>query len=176
MLSCNIDMLGTIISFILAVVAILTFIQTQRINRKNQFFQIYNEVLKDEKFRLVCQDIETKYSLKENDTDFDYMLKLIQNLFAINKKLTIKYFQRQLLLITFYEPYYKYISECNDEVLGSIYTPIHKYLDDFKRKMFIIGEKRDFEYLRNLDSTSNYYKALKNYEKELQEWKNKQSN
>lgn len=38
MLSCNIDMLGTIISFILAVVAILTFIQTQRINRKKSIF------------------------------------------------------------------------------------------------------------------------------------------
>lgn len=177
-----IDIIELMCTCLLVIFALITLKQTSNLNKKNQFYQVYCDILRDKEFRHMCHVIEQKYNFKDdNSALLDYFLKMLQNLLSINETLTLQYFKRELFILIFVDDFYCYIKDLCIAGCDDIYSKLFKFLEKLKLVFFDENIKiynRDENTFMKIYSYkySNYYKALKNYEKELQEWKNKKSN
>lgn len=161
-----IQIIGIILNFLLASFAFITLKQTAKINKKNQFYQIYSEVLNDKTFRKISIEIEDDYNLNDESSEFDYFLKTLQNLLDINEKLAFRNFKREFFMIIFVNEYFEYVENLANKGCDDIYSTLFKELEKIKIKFF----KENFKINPNININKNYDKALLEYQKQSKEW------
>ncbi len=159
------EIINIIISTMLVFFTFLTLFYTIRYNKKTQFVQLMTNLINDNKFTSIKEKIEIKMDLKKDGHDFDYFLECITLLLKTNKKLTIKFFSRELFIITFIESYYEYIESLSQKpknMVNGIYYDILKLMKIIKKnetKKLNIPLLRDFDVA---NQNTNFYVAVEN--------------
>lgn len=172
-----IDIIELMCTCLLVIFALITLKQTSNLNKKNQFFQVYCDILRDKEFRHMCHVIEQKYNFEDdNSALLDYFLKMLQNLLSINETLTLQYFKRELFILIFVDDFYCYIKDLCIVGCDDIYSKLFKSLEKLKLVFFdenIKIYKKDESTFMKIYSYkySNYYEALKTMKKNFKNGK-----
>lgn len=172
-----IDIIELMCTCLLVIFALITLKQTSNLNKKNQFFQVYCDILRDKEFRHMCHVIEQKYNFEDdNSALLDYFLKMLQNLLSINETLTLQYFKMELFILIFVDDFYCYIKDLCIVGCDDIYSKLFKSLEKLKLVFFdenIKIYKKDESTFMKIYSYkySNYYEALKTMKKNFKNGK-----